>query len=181
MLDIAVAYNRYKFLGYEYLSWLWFMLETDPGALLKQAGEEGILEIGNRIILEKRFKNDVMESVLIKGDDAGLEEGVLALKKGALVTELNLILRQGGQTWQFTLKGESFHFTNVKIPEQRSVHDGKDIEGIILEKAALCEKIINLTEKWFHLFIALRVSSRWKQEILPLFRKWTKPPHPASA
>ena len=32
MLDIAVAYNRYKFLGNEFLTWLWFMIETDESS-----------------------------------------------------------------------------------------------------------------------------------------------------
>ena len=31
MLDIAVAYNRYAFLGYEFLTWLWFVVEKEPG------------------------------------------------------------------------------------------------------------------------------------------------------
>ena len=30
MLDLAVAYNRYRFLGDEFLTWLWYTIENDP-------------------------------------------------------------------------------------------------------------------------------------------------------
>ena len=30
MLDVAVAYNRFKFLGEEFLTWLWFVIDQDP-------------------------------------------------------------------------------------------------------------------------------------------------------
>ena len=29
MLDIATAYNRYKFIGHEFLTWLLYLIETD--------------------------------------------------------------------------------------------------------------------------------------------------------
>lgn len=29
MLDVSVSYDRYKFLGYEFLTWLWFLIEKD--------------------------------------------------------------------------------------------------------------------------------------------------------
>ena len=29
MLDVSVSYNRYKFLGHEFLTWLWFLIEKD--------------------------------------------------------------------------------------------------------------------------------------------------------
>jgi len=89
MLDVAVSYNRYKFLGYEYLTWLWFLIENNQDKIGEPDREPLSLQIGNRVVLENRQK-DAVESITIKGDDAGLEEGILALRKGAVVTELNL-------------------------------------------------------------------------------------------
>jgi len=43
-----------------------------------------------------------VETVTIKGDDAGLEEGLLALRKGAVVSEINLAYKSGEQEWSFT-------------------------------------------------------------------------------
>ena len=55
------------------------------------------------------------EKISIKGDKAGLEEGTTALKKGALVTELNLLCKMGEEEeYKFTIKGESFNITGLK-------------------------------------------------------------------
>ena len=96
MLDIAVSYNRFKFIGYEFLTWLWYIIENKPNFIefIDGRNVEGAVEIGNRIVFENRSGDDIKESITIKGDDAGLEEGILSLKKGAWVTELNLIYRR---------------------------------------------------------------------------------------
>ena len=72
MLDVAVSYNRYKFLGYEFLTWLWFAMEKQPEALRETDPDLISLEVGNRIVLENH-RNNTKESITIKGDQAGLE------------------------------------------------------------------------------------------------------------
>ena len=94
MLDIAVAYNRYRFLGNEFLTWIWFIIENDEDTIRRCDPDALSLDVGNRMVLEHRWANG-METVGIKGDSAGLEEGLLALSKGAQVTEINLIYKSG--------------------------------------------------------------------------------------
>ncbi|MBW1899386.1 MAG: hypothetical protein JRI61_10050, partial [Deltaproteobacteria bacterium] len=113
MLDVAVAYNRFKFIGDEFLTWVWFIIENDPGYLKNLSTELSSLEIGNRIVLENR-RHQAVESITIKGDDANLEEGILALRKGAVVIELNLCFKSGEQEWRFTIKGESLNLSSFK-------------------------------------------------------------------
>ena len=85
MLDVAVAYNRYQFLGEEFLTWLWYVIEKDQNLIKNFDNDFVALEIGNRIVFENRRKESG-ERITIKGDGASLEEGILTLKKGALVT-----------------------------------------------------------------------------------------------
>jgi hypothetical protein len=73
MLDVAVAYNRYKFIGEEFLTWLWYIIDTSQNRLKSIDNEIDSLEIGNRIVIENR-KNESTERITIKGDNAGLEE-----------------------------------------------------------------------------------------------------------
>jgi hypothetical protein len=171
MLDVSVSYNRYKFLGYEYLTWLWFAVENDPDTITNLEQEPVSLEIGNRIVLVNK-KRDAVESITIKGDDAGLEEGMLALKKGAFVTELNLLLKADDQQWRFTLKGESLHVVGFKTPPTGRVESEEDLEGAVLEKVNLCDKAIVCMDKLFKQFITLRVSGGWPNKIVPLVRQW---------
>ena len=173
MLDVAVSYNRYKFLGYEYLTWLWFVIERDNKILESAAGNAVTLNLGNRIVFENK-KKDAVESVTIKGDEAGLEEGILALRKGAVVTELNLILRTADHDWRFTLKGESFHLVGFKCPKTGALESAEDLEGAVLEKVYLCEQAIQAMDKVFKTFIGLRVSDDWTKKIVPRMKKWIR-------
>ncbi len=171
MLDIAVSYNKYKFLGYEFLTWLWYVIENDREWLNDQDPELVTLDIGNCIVLENREKGGV-ERISIKGDDAGLEEGVMALDKGAFVVETNLVYKTGDNEWRFTLKGESFNVSNLKPPEVSALETEDEFEGLVLEKMYLYEKVFLLIDKLYSAFIEIRLSEEWKSGVIVKMRKW---------
>ncbi len=171
MLDVSVSYNRYKFLGYEFLTWLWFVIEKDRNKLIKLEKDPISLGIGNRLVLENRL-NDTVESITIKGDDAGLEEGILSLRKGAVVTELNLSYKSGDQEWRFTIKGESLDLSSLKVPDTGPIESREDIEGAVIEKAFMYDKVIRFIDNIFNAFIKLRVSNDWNNAVVPAIKKW---------
>ena len=171
MLDVAIAYNRYKFIGNEFLTWLWFSTDTNQN-FFKTIGETiTSLNIGNRIVLENS-RDNANEIITIKGDDAGLEEGLLSLRKGAVVIEINLSYKTENQEWQFTLKGESLSFSSLKVPATGPVDTNEDIEGMVLEKAYLYERVINLVHNLFNMFLKLRSTVEWDQKIVPQIKRW---------
>lgn len=171
MLDVAVAYNRYKFIGEEFLTWLWFLIDTSQKRLKSIDNEIDGLEIGNRIVLENRKKESV-ERITIKGDDAGLEEGILALKKGALVTELSLKYKSNNHEWKFSIKGESLNLSSLTTPTTALPETAEDLEGYVIEKTYLYEKVIKFIENAFTNYIKLRISSNWNKTEQPQIRQW---------
>jgi hypothetical protein len=171
MLDIAIAYDRYKFIGNEFLTWLWYAIDNAPDTLEKIDPTLQALEIGNRIVLKNQTANGE-ETISIKGDTAGLEEGLLALSKGAMVTEINLIYKTEEHQWQFSLKGESLGFTSLKTPETGNIETQDDIEGLVLEKVYLLTKACGLLDALFNDFIQLRVSSAWLTDTQSALRSW---------
>jgi len=175
MLDVAVTYNQYKFLGNEFLTWLWFSIENNIDILKNPDSDPVFLQIGNRIVLENMLNDDSVETITIKGDDAGLEEGITALGKGALVTELNISFKTGENEWKFNFKGECLDFSSLKTPETGNIENKEDIEGALLEKIYLRETVIQNMDKIYKNFIEIRISGRWKEEIIPSIKKWIKP------
>lgn len=171
MLDIAFAYNRFKFLGDEFLTWLWFVIENDPGVLKNISPDRSSLETGNRIVLENR-QHQAVERVTIKGDDANLEEGILALRKGALVTEINLCFEADDKEWRFTIKGENLNISGFKTPFSGIIETEADVEGAVLEKIYLYEQAIQLVDDLYKNFIKIRVSSQWSTQVVPMIKKW---------
>jgi hypothetical protein len=171
MLDVAIAYSRYQFLGEEFLTWLWFVIEKNQPLIKNFDPEFVALEVGNRVVFENRRK-EAAERITIKGDGASLEEGILALKKGALVTELNIVYKSAELVWQFTLKGESLNISTMSIPNTGSPESEEDIEGVVLEKIFLYDKALQLLDKLYAHFAGLRVSDNWHSQESPLIRKW---------
>ncbi len=172
MLDIAVAYNRYRFLGNEFLTWLWYLVENDHSMLKTAVSSFTSLDIGNRIVLENQKNDNILETITIKGDEAGLEEGIMALKKGAVVTELNLLLKAGDQEWHFNIKGESMNISSLKTPETAAVEKKEDVEGAILEKMYLYQNVSELIDNLFKQFIDIRTSDQWHRQERLHIAKW---------
>jgi hypothetical protein len=171
MLDLTIAYNRYRFLGDEFLTWLWFLIETDQNAFRTIDPDCTALEIGSRIVLENRKKKS-FERITINGDDAGLEEGRLALKKGALLSELSLIFKTGENQWQFSIKGESLNLSNLKIPGPALPQNPEEMEIFLLDKTHKIYKIIDFINKTFSMFVRDRVAGRWSTKVVPNIKKW---------
>jgi len=173
MLDVAVAYNRYKFLGHEFLTWLWFMMDTQPEVLGGLYKDEITPYMGNRIVLEAA-SGDIRETVTIKGDEADMQEGRVALKKGALVTELNVIIESGGQQWQFTIKGESLNISSLSTPEIGPTSSAEDREGAVLEKAYFYEKLSSYFDSLFQDFLNQRLAADWETQRVAAMQNWIR-------
>ena len=173
MLDVSVAYENYKFLGHEFLTWLWFNMDENQGGIVKTDKDMVSLEMDDRIVLEKSF-DDRVENIRIKGDGAGLDEAKLSLQKGGVVTELNFSLKNGEHEWKFNIKGESLNISSLKSPETGKIEKKDDIEGAVLEKIYLYEKVVSLIENLYNQFIHLRISNKWNDDTVPLIKKWIK-------
>jgi hypothetical protein len=171
MLDISIAYQRYRFLGDEFLTWLWFTIENEPGLFRSVDPDCASLEIGNRIVLENR-KTKSVERITIKGDDAGLEEGRVALRKGALVSEMVLLFKTGEYQWEFALKAETLSATNPRVPGPSAPQSPEQMDGFILERYEFIDKILKFIENSFGHFMRLRISTKWSSKHVPVIRKW---------
>lgn len=178
MLDISTGYNKYKFIGNEFLTWLWYLVENDIDILsVTGADYKNIsLEIGNSLVLENDKKKDAREKITIKGDKAGLEEGLTALKKGAVVTEINLLLTLDEDEFKFTIKGESFNITGLKTPSSKGSEDtGSDeLEGSVIEKAYFCDRVFGFIDILFNTYMEKRASESFKTEDLKKIRNWVE-------
>ncbi|MCP4158889.1 MAG: hypothetical protein GY760_02340 [Deltaproteobacteria bacterium] len=173
MLDIATAYNKYKFLGNDFLTWIWYLIETDENLTnLINAKETITLEVGNSIVLENNLGDKATEKISIKGDKAGLEEGTTALKKGAFVTQINLICKINEDEYKFTIKGESFNVTGLKTPKTDLSGKDDEMEGLVLEKAFFSFKIFEVIDSLFLKYIDQRTSEDWNQKGLQDIKNW---------
>ena len=157
-MDVLVSYNKYGFLGNEFLTWAWYQVENKEINLKDH--EHVILEIGNKVILEKENG----ETITIKEGES-LEEGKLALQKGAVVSELAFVYKSGEHEWRFIIKGKSFDICSLKTPITESVKKEDEYEGAVLEKHYLYNKVVDFLDKLFKQFMEIRLSDEWENEV----------------
>lgn len=173
MLDIATAYNKYQFLGNDFLTWIWFLIETDQKiSSLLDLKDTVTLEVGNSIVLENKLGDKSKEKISIKGDQAGLEEGATALKKGAFVTQINLICKINEDEYKFTIKGESLNLSGLKPPKTDLSKSDDEIEGLVLEKAFFCFKIYEVIDTLFLKYLEQRTSDDQDHKGLQGIASW---------
>jgi len=170
MLDASISYYRYAFLGCEFLTWVWYSVSTSSIKTILKKGDS--LEIGKKIVLERKI-NASIEKITIKGKDADLEEGMISLKKGAVVKEINLLYKSGEKEWFFTITGENFNLSNIKTPDIGFIETKNDVEKFAIEKIFLFNVIYSLIDDLYKNFIKIRVSDKWKPVVSDI-RKWIK-------
>src|SRR3989339_740328 len=153
MLDASISYYRYAFLGCEFLTWVWYSISSSGINKFLQKGDS--LEIGNKIVLERKLQ-DFFEKITIKGKDADLEEGIISLKKGAVVKEINLLYKSGDKEWFFTVSGENLSLSNIKTPDIGFIETKNDVDGFASEKIFLFTVICSLLVNLFKILLNLR-------------------------
>jgi hypothetical protein len=85
---------------------------------------------------------------------------------------LNVVYKSAELSWQFTLKGESLNVSGLGIPNTGSSESEDDIEGIVLEKIFLYDKVLQIQQKLYAHFAGIRVSDAWQRKEVPRIRKW---------
>jgi hypothetical protein len=171
MLDLAVAYNRYRFLGNQFLTWLWFLIENDQKIIRECDPDTVSLEVGNRMVLENRT-TDGLQTISIKANHAGLEEAILSLSKGAAVTEIQLVYQTDSLQWRFNLKGENLSLSAIKLPDSAAAEHEEDKDGLILDRLYLYEKPLVLIDHLYQRFLQIRLSGEWSRTAAADIKKW---------
>jgi hypothetical protein len=157
-LDIFEENERKRFLGPEFLLWLWFRSDRNDGLLT--AGDEDIeLFFDDQLILEAHLA-EAEQSRLKGGAPAYSPEAYQALQQGKRVAKAKLRIVKDTREWVFKVEAETFSFSTVKIP---SVLSDEDFEKF-LERMYLLEELDSLWALLYQDFLEIRLSDDWKQE-----------------
>jgi hypothetical protein len=157
-------------LGYEFLTWLWFLMEDANGAIELSEGRHVELSLGERLVLT--LPADGKERVICTTQANSLHEARTALQQGKLVDEIQLFLKIADNDYFLTLDSFLWAFKGLKTPKQLPDFDGEDAEGKFLERMFFLEEISEVLNKLYGMFLAARLSPVWEKDVLPRIRKW---------
>ncbi len=141
-----------RFLGEEFLVWLWMRGLVDGG----MSGKEGDLSccfVDDAVLLASE-RGDVKEVSLRKGNPAESREAFEALSRGMRPARAKLRLLSGDLEWSFTLNASTLDLQAFKLPTTAS----KDPAARMADRLFLMEEGAAHVERRFGIFLKARAA-----------------------
>lgn len=110
------AADPLEFIGEEFLTWLWFRLETQGGNFELPGKREVGVSFDDFLAFAPR-DDDETEHTLKKGSPSRSAEASTALRSGHRLRRAKLILGQGEMLWSFVLDGPTMSILSARLPE----------------------------------------------------------------
>lgn len=167
MTDLIEIIERNRFVGREFLLWLWFESETFETNLRPAGGAPCALWIETRMTLS--FEKD--ESVLKSASPATSPEAKEALRQGKLPREAKLRLTNGEHEFAWVFRGDTLSLASVAIPAELK-DKGDDVHEVFYERMRLLEELEAILEALWNDFLTLRLSEAWGSSIVPMLRRF---------
>jgi DNA recombination-dependent growth factor C len=159
-----------RFLGYEFLTWLWFFSEHGQEGVPVGNGGKVAVSLGERLVLNR--PDDGRERIICTTQASALHEARTALQQGKWVQEVQLVLRTGDNEYTLTLDTTLWTIKGLKTPKQLPDFDAEDDEGRFLEKMFSLEEAFTALNGLYGHFLKLRLSSLWEADVLPALKLW---------
>ena len=110
------AEDPLAFLGEEFLTWLWFRIETEGGEF--DLGRDRHIGVTfDDFIAFAPLENDETEQTLKKGSPSRCAEASAALRNGRRLTRARLVLAQGDLMWSVVVDGPTLNLLSARLPD----------------------------------------------------------------
>jgi hypothetical protein len=177
-MDLVDLIAEKRFLGQEFLTWLWYKSDERGGTIeLPNAGD--IQVVFEKHMLLEYGEGEALEKAICQGLHTELREARTGLITGKKLEQARIMLVLGEYEFHLTLKGSLFEFRSVKLPKTMAgVEEGDDpeaVEGRLLDRAGLYETAVHTVDELFRLFLKVRVSPEWPEE-MERVRTWINKP-----
>ena len=173
-MDLVDIIAEKRFIGQEFVTWLWFKSEERGGAV-DIPGIGDVVVVFEKHILLEYGDGDSREKVICQGLQAEMSEARTGLRMGKKLEQARILLGRGEYEWNLTLRASMFDFKSVKPPKTMATSEESDdpdaVEGRIIEKISLYEQALHLVDEMFRMFLHVRLSDDWTNELLRL-RQW---------
>jgi hypothetical protein len=166
-MDLVDRIETTRFLGGEFLLWLWFSRDVTGGEI--HIPGRGTLAVSLETQLALADPIADRERVAIRGvDPFGSAEGGEALAAGKLPRKVGLRIVFEQNEWVATLDSNTLALASVKLPASSSQAE----EQIFYERVQRLEEIHELVHALYAQFLSVRLSPAWESELAPALRRW---------
>jgi hypothetical protein len=173
MRDLVELLYAYRFLGREFLTWLWFKSEAELDGLIKVKDQEPVVvAVGDKMVLETG-DGEYRETLVLQGSHSEHREARLGLMQGKLPEEMHLKLIRSQDEWQLTLKAATLEIKGLKSKSASGPQeDEDDQEAFFFDQMYQVEAVSEIIDGLFREFLQVRLSPAWEQEEMPRLQDW---------
>src|SRR5690606_37877661 len=115
--DLVERVETTRFVGSEFLVWLWFKTELFETELELEDGTELSVWLDSQLLMKS--SSDAGERIQFTGvAPSSTSEGKLARRLGKLPVRARVCLRTDPEDWSCVYDAETFSFGSVKLPAQ---------------------------------------------------------------
>lgn len=166
-MDLVDAIDAGRFLGKEFLVWLWFESEVLEGQFEMPDGERFELWFESQLTLESESAEQ--EITRMRGAaPSATSEAHEALRRGKLPTQARVRIERGQQAFGFVLTAKSMTLSSATLPQLIK----EDEEERFYERMYLIEELEKMVDALYAGFLSLRLAPVWETQILPMIRRW---------
>ncbi|WP_437956463.1 hypothetical protein WME76_34370 [Sorangium sp. So ce119] len=165
-MGLAELIEQRRFVGREFLVWLWFESELFEGRFSLDALGACELWLEGQITLVQEKE----QSRLKGAAPSSAPEAHEALRQGKLPSQARVRVTRGELEYAFLFNADAFALSGVKIPSV--VKDAADEQ--FYERMYLIEELETLFTALYGEFLALRLSTSWEPAVAPFLRAWVR-------
>jgi hypothetical protein len=180
-LDLVDVIAEKRFVGQEFLTWLWWKSEERGGSIEIPDFGDIAVSFEKHMLLEYG-EGESSEKLICTGLQTELQEARTGLQMGKKLEQARIKLTKGDQEYNFTLAAALMEFRNVKLPktdgtEAEESASPEEVEGMILERIYLFEELIRTVNDLFRLYLQIRIGAEWREE-LQRIQSWVAKANP---
>lgn len=150
-MDLLEKIEKSRFLGREFLLWLWFESDRREGRFDLAGGEGCEVWLEDHLTLAEGA-GDASEVKIKSALVASAPEAREALRQGKLPTRAKLNVTQGTMTWRFVYQADDHALSAVTVPAVVE----KDAEESFYERIGLLEKLEVIVSQLVEQFLRAR-------------------------
>jgi hypothetical protein len=167
-MDLVERIESTRFLGQEFLLWLWFKSELFQATLTRTDGSALELWFDTQLMLQS--VSDVGERTTMRGvAPSGTLEAKVAIQRGKLPLKACVKLSTDGKDFSFLFEASTFGLSAVKLPEVITEPE----EERIAERMHLLALLDDVLSEQYLEFLLLRRSEHWEDTLCQALVQWT--------
>jgi hypothetical protein len=165
-MDLVDLIEKRRFVGREFLVFLWFESELFDGQIPASGFGPCELRLESWITLSCDKEQARLKGVMPSAEP----EAHQALRQGKLPAQARLRVTVGELEYAFAFQADTLALAAVKIPSV--VKDEADDQ--FYERMYLVEELESLVAALYAKFIGIRLSPAWEQQVLPAIQAWVR-------